>query len=49
MAMGADIKEAMQAGDWKSVDIFIGIYVHVPNADRLVANRFNGISFDVDI
>jgi len=49
MAMGADIKEAMQAGDWKSVDIFIGIYVHVPNADRLIANRFNGISFDVDI
>jgi len=49
MAMGADIKEAMQAGDWKSVEIFVGIYVHVPNADRLVANRFNGISFDVDI
>ncbi len=49
MAMGADIKEAMEAGGWKSVDIFIGIYVHVPNADRLVANRFNGISFDVDI
>jgi len=49
MAMGADIKEAMEAGGWKSVDIFIGIYVHVPNAERLVANRFNGISFDVDI
>lgn len=49
MAMGADIREAMDAGGWKSVDIFIGIYVHVNEAERLVANRFNSISFDVDI
>jgi len=29
--------------------IFIETYVHVQEADRLVANRFNGIAFDVDI
>ncbi len=49
MAMGADLREAMDAGGWKSSGIFIETYVHVHEADRLVANRFNGISFDVDI
>ncbi len=49
MAMGADLKEAMDAGNWKSSVIFIETYVHVADADRLVANRFNSIAFDVDI
>lgn len=49
MAMGADLKEAMDAGNWKSSVIFIETYVHVHQADRLVANRFNSIAFDVDI
>lgn len=49
MAMGADLKEAMDAGNWKSSAIFIETYVHVSDADRLVANRFNGIAFDVEI
>jgi len=49
MAMGADLKEAMDAGNWKSSVIFIETYVHVHEADRLVANRFNAISFDSDI
>ncbi len=49
IAMGADLKEAMDAGNWKSAEIFIETYVHVHEAERLVANRFNNISFDVDI
>lgn len=49
MAMGADLKEAMDAGNWKSSVIFIETYVHVHDADKLVANRFNSIAFDVDI
>lgn len=49
IAMGSDLKEAMDAGNWKSSVIFIETYVHVPDADRLVANRFNSIAFDVDI
>lgn len=49
MAMGADIKTAMEAGDWKSSTIFIETYVHVRDAGRLVADRFNGIEFGLDI
>jgi len=49
MAMGADLKEAMDAGNWKSSVIFIETYVHVHDADKLVANRFNGIAFDTEI
>lgn len=45
--MGTDVKATMEAGAWKSVDIFMGTYVHVRNAARLVADRFNGIEFDV--
>jgi integrase len=45
--MGTDVKATMEAGSWKSVDVFMGTYVHVRNAARLVADRFNGIEFDV--
>lgn len=47
IAMGADLRATMEAGDWKSVEVFMGIYVHVENAGRLVADRFNSIEFGV--
>lgn len=45
IAMGMDIKTAMEAGDWKSSTVFIETYVHARNAGRLVADRFNAIEF----
>ncbi len=45
IAMGMDIKTAMEAGDWKSSAVFIETYVHTKNAGRLVADRFNAIEF----
>ncbi|SFZ86016.1 Site-specific recombinase XerD [Devosia enhydra] len=45
MAMGADVKTAMEAGGWKSSAVFIETYVHSPNAGRLVADRFNALDF----
>jgi integrase len=47
IAMGTDVKATMEAGAWKSVDVFMGTYVHVHNAARLVADRFNGVEFEV--
>lgn len=49
LALGSDIRETMEAGDWKSSTIFLEIYVHAKNAGRRVADRFNGIEFDVDL
>lgn len=46
IAAGIDIASAMQAGDWKSVSIFIDTYVHVTEAGRNVADRFNAMRFD---
>lgn len=34
-------------GGGKGVDVFMGTYVHVHNAARLVADRFNGVEFEV--
>lgn len=45
MAMGADVKTAMEAGGWKSSAVFLETYVHSPNAGRLVADRFNSVEF----
>lgn len=49
MAMGADVKSAMEAGDWKSSAVFIEIYVHAPNASRRVADHFNAIDFSSEL
>lgn len=47
---GVDIRTAMLAGDWKSSSVFLDIYVHPRiNAGRVVADRFNGYVFTVDI
>lgn len=48
--MGMDIKTAMDAGDWKSPEVFLGTYVHPrQNAGRMVADRFNSMQFAGDI
>ncbi|MEQ1901866.1 MAG: site-specific integrase [Devosia sp.] len=49
LAMGSDIRTAMDAGGWKSSVVFLETYVHTPNAGRLVADRFNAIDFDPDL
>lgn len=47
---GIDVRTAMEAGDWKSVKVFLGTYVHPrPNAGRIMADRFNAYQFDVDL
>ena len=46
MDMGVDVKTAMAGGDWVSSPVFLDIYVRPrENASRIVADRFNQISF----
>lgn len=49
MALGSDIKSTMVAGGWRSVPIFLGIYVNPRNAGRVVAERFNTHQYDADL
>lgn len=49
IALGVDIKSAMDAGGWKSVPVFLGIYVNPRNAGRLVAERMNTYQYDNDL
>lgn len=47
---GIDVKTAMQAGGWRSVEIFLGTYVTPKaNAGRIVADRFNSYQYDADL
>lgn len=47
---GIDVKTAMQAGGWRSVEIFLGTYVTPKaNAGRIVADRFNAYQYDADL
>lgn len=48
MALGLDIKTTMEAGDWRSSAVFLETYVHVQDASRHVADRFNSSRFAVD-
>jgi integrase len=41
IAMGADVKTVMEAGDWKSVEVFMGRYVNPRHSGRKVAELFN--------
>jgi integrase len=48
--MGIDIRTAMHAGDWRSVTVFLGTYVHPrENAARIVADRLSQYQFQVDL
>lgn len=49
IAAGVDIASAMEAGDWKSVSIFIETYVHTENAGRNVADQFNTMRYDAKL
>lgn len=49
MNSGVDIKTAMDAGGWKSVNVFIETYVHTKDAGRVVADRFNAIRYDTQL
>lgn len=49
IALGVDIKSAIDAGGWKSVPVFLGIYVNPRNAGRLVAERMNTYQYDNDL
>lgn len=50
LGMGLDIRSVMAAGGWRSLPIFLGIYVRPhPNANRVVADRFNQFEFRTEI
>lgn len=50
MDMGIDVKTAMAGGGWESSPIFLDIYVRTrENAGRIVADRFNQLSFNGSI
>lgn len=43
MDMGADIRDAMEAGGWRSSKVFMETYVHPrKSSGRQIADRFNG-------
>lgn len=49
LALGVDVKTAMEAGGWKSPSVFLGTYVNPHNAGRLVAERLNVYQYDSDL
>lgn len=49
LAMGVDVKSAMDAGGWKSTAVFLGTYANPRNAGRVVAERLNVYQYDADL
>ncbi|CZT36230.1 Integrase [Rhizobium sp. 9140] len=49
LAMGIDIKSAMDAGGWRSINVFLGTYANPRNSGRVVADRHNLYQFDTDL
>lgn len=50
LEMGLDIRSVMHAGGWRSLAIFLGIYVRPHrNAGRIVAERFGRYEYRTDI
>ena len=50
LGIGLDIRSVMHAGGWKSLPIFLGVYVRPhPNAGSIVAERLNEYEFRTDI
>lgn len=48
--LGMDVRTVMEAGDWKSAEIFLGTYVYPKrDAGRVAADRFNSYTFDADL
>lgn len=48
MASGAKVKDAMEAGGWKSAKLFLETYVHSNEAGRNIAAIFDGQSGPID-
>ena len=46
---GSDIKDAMEAGGWKSAKLFMETYVHADKAGQNVAARFDAQTGPIDI
>ena len=49
MDMGAGVKDAMEAGGWKSAALFMQTYVHSREAGRKVAGIFDRQTGPIDI
>ena len=49
LAAGADIKDAMEAGGWKSSKLFMDTYVHARQGARRVAALFDAQTGPVDL
>jgi integrase len=49
LAMGVDVKSAMDAGGWRSVAVFLGTYANPRNAGRIVADRHNLYQFENEL
>lgn len=50
LEMGLDIRSVMSAGNWRSLAVFLGIYVRPHrNATRIVAERFGRYEYRTDI
>lgn len=48
--LGLDIRSVMHAGNWRSLAVFLGIYVRPhPNASRIVAERFGQYQYGTEI
>ena len=48
--LGIDIRTTMKAGGWRSVEVFMGTYVHAsPNAGRIVADTLGRYQFDGEL
>lgn len=48
MAGGAKVKDAMEAGGWKSAKLFMETYVHTSDAGKTVAAIFDGQTGPID-
>jgi integrase len=48
LSAGARIKDAMDAGGWKSAKLFMETYVHSEEAGRNIAGIFDGMSGPID-
>lgn len=46
IAMGVDVRSTMDAGDWRSPNLFLNTYVFSRNAGRRVADIFNAKALD---
>lgn len=49
IALGADVRTVMEAGDWRSVEVFMGTYVNPRHSGRRVAELFNNQMYETGL